>query len=284
MVRRTAIKLRNAVTALSSTVKAPTKTTYYYVNITSKAEVENLFASIATSPDILINNAGFLAVTSNFFDADLNEYWKSLSTCSRYCFGHSVFPPSLPTRWITKQCSCCCHPEYHWGPGAHPVRVPLLSCYGASKAALARRSELISVDVSEHVARFISVHLGAVKTNTGIKSGLDGVFPSTDSAIARDFVIWTVTQEEKLLYGRFAWVTVLKGSPSGSIVQATGHCDPDPTQVIVKISHCEVYFTDEHYRHAVKDLDHEGIGTIIEVGAAVHEISDFRVGNRVGMS
>ncbi|KDN63355.1 hypothetical protein CSUB01_12635 [Colletotrichum sublineola] len=77
--------------------------------------------------------------------------------------------------------------------------------------------------------------------------------------------------------------TVFKGSPSGDIVQATSHRDPGPTEVIVKISHCGVCFTDEHYRHADKGLGHEGVGTIIEVGSAVHDISDFRVGDRVGM-
>ncbi|KAK1574782.1 NADP-dependent alcohol dehydrogenase [Colletotrichum navitas] len=77
--------------------------------------------------------------------------------------------------------------------------------------------------------------------------------------------------------------TVFKGSPSGDIVQATGHRDPGPTEVIIKISHCGVRFTDEHYRHADKGLGHEGVGTIIEVGSAVHETSDFRVGDRVGM-
>jgi D-arabinose 1-dehydrogenase-like Zn-dependent alcohol dehydrogenase len=78
--------------------------------------------------------------------------------------------------------------------------------------------------------------------------------------------------------------TVFKGSKSGEIVQARGHRDPGPTQVIVKISHCGVCGTDEHYIHANQGLGHEGVGIITEVGSSVPLISEFKVGDRVGMS
>jgi NAD(P)-dependent dehydrogenase (short-subunit alcohol dehydrogenase family) len=90
--------------------------------------------------------------------------------------------------------------------GAYTVRIPLLSSYGASKAALARWSESVSVDVPQSVARFISLHPGAVKTDMGIKTGLDGVFLSTDARLAGKFVVWAMTEEAKFLAGRFAWV------------------------------------------------------------------------------
>jgi D-arabinose 1-dehydrogenase-like Zn-dependent alcohol dehydrogenase len=76
---------------------------------------------------------------------------------------------------------------------------------------------------------------------------------------------------------------VFKGSKTGDIVESKGHRDPKPTEVIVKISHCGVCGTDEHYRHADQGLGHEGIGIITEVGSMVKEISGFRVGDRVGM-
>jgi len=189
---------------LSSIVRTTTKITYHAADIASKADVKNLFASISASPDILINNAGFLAVPSNFLDADLDEYWKSFSTnilgtalITQYFLRRNQQdgPPDSPAVVITLNTV-----------GAYSVRVPLLSSYGASKAALARWSELISVDVPEQVARFISVHPGAVKTDMGIKSGLDGVFPSTDPTFAGDFIVWAVTEEAKFLSGRFAWV------------------------------------------------------------------------------
>jgi D-arabinose 1-dehydrogenase-like Zn-dependent alcohol dehydrogenase len=76
---------------------------------------------------------------------------------------------------------------------------------------------------------------------------------------------------------------VFKGSKNGDIVEATGHRDPGPSEVIVEISHCGVCGTDEHYRCYEQGLGHEGVGIITEVGSAVHSVSDFRVGDRVGM-
>jgi D-arabinose 1-dehydrogenase-like Zn-dependent alcohol dehydrogenase len=78
--------------------------------------------------------------------------------------------------------------------------------------------------------------------------------------------------------------TVFKGSKSGDIIEAKGHRDLGPHQVIVMISHCGVCGSDEHYRHYDQGLGHEAIGTITEVGSAVHDESEFRVGDRVGMS
>jgi D-arabinose 1-dehydrogenase-like Zn-dependent alcohol dehydrogenase len=76
---------------------------------------------------------------------------------------------------------------------------------------------------------------------------------------------------------------VFKGSKEGKIVESTGHRDPGPTEVIVKISHCGVCGTDEHYLHADQGLGHEGVGVITEVGSLVGDVSEFKVGDRVGM-
>lgn len=78
--------------------------------------------------------------------------------------------------------------------------------------------------------------------------------------------------------------TVFKGSSSGDVVEAKGYRDPRPTEVIVKISHCGVCGTDEHFRHADQGLGHEGVGIITETGSMVYALSEFRVGDRVGMS
>ncbi len=77
--------------------------------------------------------------------------------------------------------------------------------------------------------------------------------------------------------------TVFKGSKSGQIVEAKGHRDLKPAEVMVKISHCGVCGTDEHYRRYDRGLGHEGVGIITEVGSSVHDVSEFRVGDRVGM-
>ena len=77
--------------------------------------------------------------------------------------------------------------------------------------------------------------------------------------------------------------TYFKGTSNGEVVEATGHRDLGPTQVSVKITHCGVCGTDEHYRHVDQGLGHEGIGIITEVGSSVETLSEFRVGDRVGM-
>lgn len=77
--------------------------------------------------------------------------------------------------------------------------------------------------------------------------------------------------------------TVFKGSQSGEIVETKGHREVGPTQALVKVSHCGVCFTDEHYRHVDQGLGHEGTGVIVELGSAAEQVSELRVGDRVGM-
>ncbi|KHN95288.1 NADP-dependent alcohol dehydrogenase [Metarhizium album ARSEF 1941] len=77
--------------------------------------------------------------------------------------------------------------------------------------------------------------------------------------------------------------TVFKGSKTGEIVEATGRRDPGPTEVIVKISHCGLCGTDEHFFHNDQGLGHEGIGVITELGSAADVVSNFKLGDRVGM-
>ncbi|KAI7968602.1 hypothetical protein EIK77_006621 [Talaromyces pinophilus] len=77
--------------------------------------------------------------------------------------------------------------------------------------------------------------------------------------------------------------TYFKGSGNGDVVEAVGHRELGPTQVSVKITHCGVCGTDEHYRHAHQGLGHEGVGIITEIGSSVQDLSEFRVGDRVGM-
>ncbi|KAH8809190.1 NADP-dependent alcohol dehydrogenase [Xylogone sp. PMI_703] len=77
--------------------------------------------------------------------------------------------------------------------------------------------------------------------------------------------------------------TVFKGTTNGDIVEAKGHREAGPTEAIVKITHCGVCGTDEFFRHSEKGLGHEGVGIITEVGSSVHDVSNLRVGDRVGM-
>jgi D-arabinose 1-dehydrogenase-like Zn-dependent alcohol dehydrogenase len=78
--------------------------------------------------------------------------------------------------------------------------------------------------------------------------------------------------------------TIFKGSATGDIVESKGTRTPGPTEVSVKITHCGVCGTDEHYRHVDQGLGHEGVGVITELGSFVPSIApDFHVGDRVLM-
>ena len=144
-----------------------------------------------------------MATPTNFIQADLDEYWEA--------FTINVYGTALVTQSFLR------HREALNATtsavvislntiGAYSVRVPHLSSYGASKAALARWSELIAVDIPETTARFISIHPGYVKTTMGYKSGLDGVFPPTDPKLVGDFIAWASSEEASFLAGRFARV------------------------------------------------------------------------------
>ncbi|KAJ7187872.1 hypothetical protein C8R46DRAFT_1052903 [Mycena filopes] len=74
--------------------------------------------------------------------------------------------------------------------------------------------------------------------------------------------------------------TVFKGSPDSGIVEA--HCQIDaPTgnQVLIKITHSGICFTDEHYRLTEMALGHEGVGIVQQVGP---DVKGFKAGDVVG--
>lgn len=201
LVGRTESKLKSTAAELASFKN--TKVSFYQVDISSKSDVKKLFDSLTISPDVLVNNAGFMATPANFIQADLDEYWEA--------FTINVYGTALVTQSFLR------HREALKAGtpavvislntiGAYSVRIPNLSSYAASKAALARWSEMIAVDVPETTARFISIHPGSIGTAMGIKSGLDGVFTPTDPKLTGDFIVWASSEEASFLAGRFAWV------------------------------------------------------------------------------
>lgn len=63
--------------------------------------------------------------------------------------------------------------------------------------------------------------------------------------------------------------TVFKGSKSGKIVKATTHREIGPREVLVKITHSGLCFTDFHFKHTDTALGHEGAGVVQELGKDV---------------
>lgn len=64
----------------------------------------------------------------------------------------------------------------------------------------------MAVEVPESVARFVSVHPGAVESAMNVKSGLKGLIPETHLQLAAEFIVWVASKEAAFLNGRFVWV------------------------------------------------------------------------------
>lgn len=63
--------------------------------------------------------------------------------------------------------------------------------------------------------------------------------------------------------------TVFKGSKSGSIVESKTTKNIGPHDVLLKVTHSGLCFTDVHFKHSDTVLGHEGVGVVLETGAEV---------------
>lgn len=196
---RTESKLQHTAAGLQS--KYPgTKFKYHALDITSADSVKAFFTQLEPFPDVLVNNAGFLATPGNFVSADLREWWEAfeinilgtLRGTQAFLQGRSQ--SQSPGIVITVNTLA-----------AFNLQLPNLSSYAASKAGLARALEMIAADVSPTTARFVSVHPGMVKTDMAEKSGLEGGFEFTDAGLSGDFIAWLASEEASFLSGRFVW-------------------------------------------------------------------------------
>ncbi|KAL5093426.1 hypothetical protein Trisim1_011230 [Trichoderma cf. simile WF8] len=72
---------------------------------------------------------------------------------------------------------------------------------------------------------------------------------------------------------------VVKGSPDGTLIDATSSREVKSDEVVIDVTHSGVCFTDYHYRQADMVLGHEGSGIVKQIGSGV---TRFKVGDRVG--
>ncbi|TVY32005.1 Short chain dehydrogenase, partial [Lachnellula subtilissima] len=149
---RTSSKLSTTASSLTSTFP-DLKVSTFTVGISSKTNVAALFESLKTSPDVLVNNAGYMSKVDKFGDAELGEWWKA--------FEINVFGTALVTQSFLKHrqglsdsatAALALAPAVvitinTQGAYSQPFRAPGLSSYVASKAALLRLAEALQDDV-----------------------------------------------------------------------------------------------------------------------------------------
>ncbi|KAF9869265.1 hypothetical protein CkaCkLH20_13253 [Colletotrichum karsti] len=174
---------------------------YYVASVSSPDQVAAIFAAIEISPDVLVNNAGYLPEPGGFVEADLEDWWQAFET--------NVFGTAIMTQMYLRHRRA----RRVEAPGviinvntraAYETHMTGLSGYGASKAAVLRLAEIITDDVPALEARIISLHPGAVRSAMLTKSRLQR--PLTDVKLTADFVVWAASEKAAFLNGRFVWV------------------------------------------------------------------------------
>ncbi|KAK1466328.1 short-chain dehydrogenase [Colletotrichum cuscutae] len=174
-------------------------------SISSTDHAASLFASPERSPDVLVNNAGYLSEPASFVDADSKDWWQGFTT--------NVFGTALMTGTYLRHRRGLRTGAEDEKPGviinintkaAYDFHIPGMSSYGASKAAMLRLAQVLTDDVPASEACVISVHPGAVQTALLVKSGLKRKM--TDGKLAGDFVVWSASEEAAFLNGRMVWV------------------------------------------------------------------------------
>lgn len=153
LVVRAESRLLEAAERLSSV--SARSVSYEVANLASEADIHRIFETLTLSPDILVNNAGgYMPTPEPLLSTNMSEYWSG--------FTINVLGTALLTQ------GCLSHHLKHGPIGATPAvvvtlnttgaygpRVPNLSAYLASKAALARWVKTVSADIDSQVARFI---------------------------------------------------------------------------------------------------------------------------------
>ncbi|KAI5455816.1 hypothetical protein BGZ63DRAFT_397975 [Mariannaea sp. PMI_226] len=206
IIGRNAARLQVSAEKLAAEFPA-TRFTPITADISSKDDIKRLFESLEASPDVLVNNAGYMPNPETFQDADIDEWWSG--------FTINVFGTVLVSQTYLKHREAKKASQSITKPGviitlntiaAYSFDLPRLSAYSSSKAALARWLELASFDVPRDIARFISVHPGAVATDMGHKAGVMDGMTVTEASLTGDFTAWLASEEASFLAGRLVWV------------------------------------------------------------------------------
>lgn len=160
-----------------------------------------IFSDFGT-PDVLVNNAGYMSDPGTLVQMDdLSEWWHAFET--------NVLGTAVVTQAYLKQCQRD-HPSTpgtvftistlaaHWGN-----QMVGFSSYSASKAGQLRMMEMFAEEAGKDL-RFVTVHPGAVDTAMTDKTGLKGKLPMSEPQLVADWLVWA-TKNADWLHGKFVW-------------------------------------------------------------------------------
>ena len=206
LLGRTKSRLEETLRSMSADFPETTFSAHS-VDVTKEAKVKAFFDALSSSPDVLVNNAGYMTAPAPFPDVNLEDFWQSFTvnvlgvavvtqTYLRHRAAHSkAGAPAASVITVNTA-------------GAYQLMFPRLAAYGASKLASARLMEMVTTDVPETTARFFSMHPGAViATDMFQKSELKASeLPNTQIDLPGQFAVYLATSNAAFLSGRFVWV------------------------------------------------------------------------------
>lgn len=184
-----------------------TRVDYHIADIASPADVKRLFEEIQEPVDILVNNAGMMNKAMKFIDMDIRDWWRTLEV--------NVFGTAQVIQTYLRQRRDAAAKAGGPLPQAVVITVnsgaalywpiPNQTGYGPSKAALARLTELLPLEVAASDVRFVSLHPGSIATGMIEEQDPVAIGPLSDIKLPADFAVWLTSREADFLAGRFAW-------------------------------------------------------------------------------
>jgi NAD(P)-dependent dehydrogenase (short-subunit alcohol dehydrogenase family) len=154
IVARTAGELRDTAAAIGSGVKA------FPADVSDAAALRSAFADIGPV-DLLVNNAGMLGPIGPFWEADFDDWWRTMEVNVRGALlcAHAVLPAMIARRRGR---------IINVVTSAFPA--PYLSPYLASKTALLRATECLAAEAKPHGVSLFSMAPGTVRTEMSMHS------------------------------------------------------------------------------------------------------------------
>jgi len=166
IVARNADELGQAAAEIGGGVRA------FPADVTDAAAVRSVFAEIGPI-DVLVNNAGRLGPIGPFWEADFDDWWRTMEVNVRGALlcAHAVLPAMIARRRGR---------IINVATGAFPV--PYLSPYMSSKTALQRATECLAAEAKPHGVAIFSIAPGTVRTDMSMHS--------VHSAEGRKWIPW----------------------------------------------------------------------------------------------